>query len=146
MDKSKLNFIIDALMTLLMAALAGIGFLVKYVLITGKERIAVYGRRVELYFLGMDRHEWGAIHYYLGLALAALVILHVVLHWPAIVGVYRRLIPARLARNAVAILFTLTVLFLLAFALLARPRVEEESGLHGKGSFGPRPGLRRIGR
>jgi hypothetical protein len=45
MDKGKINFLVDALMFLCMAALAGIGFLMKYVLIPGKEAWAVYGAK-----------------------------------------------------------------------------------------------------
>ncbi len=146
MEKSKINFIIDVLMTLCMAALAGIGFLVNYVLITGKERIVAYGRRVELYFLGMDRHQWGAIHFYLGLALLGLLVLHVVLHWRVIVGIYRRLVGSAVVRKALALIFTLTVLLLLSFAVFAKPRVEEESGFLGKGKAAPVSGLRRRGR
>ena len=33
----------------------------KYVLIPGKETFAVYGRHVELYLWGMDRHDWGPL-------------------------------------------------------------------------------------
>ena len=36
--KGRLNLIVDALMFLLMAAVAGLGFLMKYVLVPGKER------------------------------------------------------------------------------------------------------------
>ncbi|EDY84544.1 hypothetical protein VDG1235_4175 [Verrucomicrobiia bacterium DG1235] len=34
-----------------------------------------------LSMLGMTRHEWGELHFYVGLAMAALVLLHLALHW-----------------------------------------------------------------
>jgi len=37
-NKSKLNFVIDAVMFLVLMAMAGLGFLMNYVLIPGKER------------------------------------------------------------------------------------------------------------
>ncbi|MEJ5330464.1 MAG: hypothetical protein WHT07_09960 [Desulfobaccales bacterium] len=59
MNRAKLNFVIDALMFLCMAAIAGLGFLMKYVLVPGRETPLLYGRRVDLFFLGLDRHAWG---------------------------------------------------------------------------------------
>ncbi len=53
MSKSRAHFIIDAAMLLCGAALAGIGFLMKFVLIPGKERFVVYGRNVDLFFLAL---------------------------------------------------------------------------------------------
>jgi len=34
-----------------------------------------------LRMLGLDRHEWGELHFYVGLAVAALVLAHLALHW-----------------------------------------------------------------
>ncbi len=59
MDKTKLNFFIDASMFLTMMALAGLGLLIKYVLIPGRIAWAQYGRQMELTWLGLDRHAWG---------------------------------------------------------------------------------------
>jgi hypothetical protein len=71
-DKPKLNFIIDALMFLVMMAMAGLGFLMKYVLIPGKSRWVKYGRNVDLTLLSWDRHDWGELHLYLGFTLLSL--------------------------------------------------------------------------
>jgi len=40
--KSKLNLIIDALLSLCLAAIAGIGFLIKYILVPGYQRREIY--------------------------------------------------------------------------------------------------------
>ena len=63
MDKSKINLIIDAVMFLCVMAIAGIGLLQKFILIPGKNTIAVYGRKVDLFLFSMDRHTWGTIHF-----------------------------------------------------------------------------------
>ena len=56
-NKVKLNFVIDALMFLCMAAIAGMGFLMKYVLLPGRESTIKYGRRVDLSLFGLYRHN-----------------------------------------------------------------------------------------
>jgi hypothetical protein len=57
MTKSKWNFLIDVNMLLFMGIITGIGFLIKYTLIPGSERWDVYGRNVDLSFMGLDRHQ-----------------------------------------------------------------------------------------
>ena len=64
-----------------MSVIIGTGFLIKYTLISGQERWDVYGRKVELYLLGLDRHQWGMIHLILGFVLMGLLIAHIVFHW-----------------------------------------------------------------
>lgn len=90
MDKSKVNLIIDALLFLCVMAITGIGLLMKYVLLPGKETAAVYGRKVDLFLFGMDRHAWGRIHLIIAFVLLGLLTLHVVLHWNMIVSIYCR--------------------------------------------------------
>ena len=68
MDKPKFNFIIDAAMFLCVMALAGLGFLMKYVLPSGRDAWAKYGSNLQLSWLGWDRHDWGDIHLYLAFA------------------------------------------------------------------------------
>ena len=98
MKKSKLNLVIDALLLLCVAAIAGIGLLIKYVLVPGYQRWEIYDRNVDLFFWGLDRHQWGTIHLATGIVFLALLVLHVVLHWSMIVGIYRQLIPNSFAR------------------------------------------------
>ena len=31
--------------------------------------------------LALDRHEWGAIHFYIAACFVSLIIVHIVLHW-----------------------------------------------------------------
>jgi len=128
MTKAKLNLIIDAVMMLVMAALAGLGFLMDLVLIPGRERVLRYGRDVELYMLGWDRHDWGWLHEILGLILLGLLVLHVVLHWGQIVGIYRRLISRAALRKIFAVVFAAVTVLLLLFWLAVSPDVRESAG------------------
>jgi len=130
MTKAKLNLIIDALLLVCLAAIAGIGLLIKYVLIPGFQRWEVYGRNVELLFWGMDRHEWGTIHLCLGGAFVALLVLHLVLHWGAIVALCRRLIPHRALRYLTATILVVLTALLLGFSALVKPQVRQA----GRGS------------
>ena len=125
MTKSKLNLVIDALMLLCMAAMAGIGLLIKYVLVPGQVRWAIYGRNVELYFRGLDRHQWGTVHLAIGLVLIALLVLHIVLHWGMILAIYGSLIPSRLFRWIVVVILICLTAILLAFSCLVKPEVGE---------------------
>ena len=92
MQKSVLNFSINATMTLCMSAIVGIGFLIKYTLISGQERWGIYGRNVEISLLGMDRHQWGMLHLILGFILLGLLVAHIILHWKIITNVYKKLL------------------------------------------------------
>lgn len=50
--QSKLNLIIDAVMFVALALMAGLGFLIKWVLVPGFKRNEIYGSNVELGFFG----------------------------------------------------------------------------------------------
>lgn len=133
MAKSKINLIIDALLLLCIAALAGIGFLMKYVLIPGYQRWEIYDRNVELFFWGMDRHDWGTIHFAIALTFIGLIILHVVLHWGIIVGIYCNLIPSRLARCIITVILILLTVLLFIFPYFVKPELQERSPGRGRG-------------
>jgi hypothetical protein len=87
-------------MFVVMVALAVIGFLIRYTLISGADRWEKFGRNVDMTFFGLDRHQWGTVHLVLGVLLAVLLILHIVFHWDQIVCLFRRLIPAKQPRDA----------------------------------------------
>ena len=123
-DKSKLNLVIDALMFLIIMAMAGLGFLMKYILIPGRERWVKYGRNVNLSLFGWDRHDWGDIHLDLGLIFLGLLVIHLILHWRQIVGLFQRFItPER--RTLVLIAFVVVALLLIYFPFLISPDISE---------------------
>lgn len=122
MKKSKINFIIDALMFFCMSMITGIGFLMYYVLISGREVWDKYGSNIELEFLWMDRHTWGDIHLVFGFALLILLLLHIVLHWKMITGLYKSLISDPKKRRNTALIFIGICFILFIFPFLVKPQ------------------------
>jgi len=117
MNKSKANFIIDVLMFIAMMAMAGQGLLLAYVLVHGREVPEKYGINADLYLFGLDRQAWGDIHLVLGFVLLGLLVVHIVLHWRAILVIYRRLIPNSKSRRIITCLFVMINLLLITFFL-----------------------------
>lgn len=129
-DKSKTNLFIDIIMLILMMAIAGIGLLMKYVLVAGYERNAIYGNRVDLAFLGLTRHEWGTIHLIVSLTFLGLLILHTILHWNMIVCIFKKMLPKRTIRIALASILTIFILLLVSFPLFVEPEIIDKVPMH----------------
>lgn len=135
-DKSKINFTIDSLMLIIMMAIAGIGFLIKFILIPGRERWLLYGTNVELFWLGFDRHEWGTIHLWLGYILLFLLLLHMVLHVKWIINTYTRTIANSVLKNICAFLFVILCFVFILFSFFTTPVVEDSGYASHKGHYG----------
>ena len=124
-NKPKFNLSIDILMFIVMIPIAGIGFLIKYVLVPGFKRNDIYGRDVELYYWGIDRHQWGTIHLILSFVLLFLLLMHIVFHWRQIVGIFKKMVPIKTLR---VILSSLLVVFIFIFGIIPfflTPEIEE---------------------
>jgi len=124
MRKSIFSFAINATMTICMSAIIGIGFLIKYTLISGQERGEVYGRNVELYLLGLDRHQWGMLHLILAFVLLALLIVHIVFHWQVIANVYKKIIKEPVTKKVVALLFIILCVLMIVIPFFIHPEIE----------------------
>jgi len=133
MKRSNLNYLIDIIMFILMMAILGIGFLMKFVLITGQERWIRYGRNVDITFWGMDRHEWGMIHLILGLILIAVLILHLILHWRSIVKFFRNFSGNRSIRISVTSILLIVSISLIILPFLVPINVAELEYGYGYG-------------
>jgi hypothetical protein len=124
MKKPSLNLIVD------MAAFAGFvfltttGVLMRYVLPPGS------GRFVRVF--GLDRHDWGDIHYWVAVVFFAILALHLVLHWKWIVSVVR----GRKAEGSHGWRVSLAIVGLLALMAIATAPVVapvEQTGAPGRG-------------
>ena len=124
MRKPFWNFILNATMTLCMSAIIGIGFLIKYTLLSGQDRKEVYGQNVELYFLDMDRHQWGMIHLILGFVLFGLLIVHVFLHWKIVVAVYQKIVKVKWTKRLIAFGFAIICVLLILVPFFIKPDIE----------------------
>lgn len=81
MKRNTFNFVIDFISLAVMWGLLSTGLLIKYVLPPGSGHwLAVQG---------MNRHDWGEIHFYLAVAVCVLVFVHVLLHWRWVCGTVR---------------------------------------------------------
>ena len=144
MDRSKFSFVIDALMFLGIMALAGLGFLMKYILPPGREVVARYGRNLNLTWLGWDRHDWGDIHLYLAFILLGLLALHLILHWHLIPGLFARLLPHPRWRFRLALIFLLLSLLLIYFPFLITPDMQARGRGGGRRSQAVNPEARVV--
>ena len=81
MKKTDWQYLVDTLLFLCIVGIIFIGFLMGFVLPKGPE-----ASESAKYFLGLHRHQWGNIHFYLSLAFTALVIIHLILSWKWIKG------------------------------------------------------------
>jgi len=132
--KARINFFVDALMLLVGSLLAGTGFLMKYTLLPGYARQAVYGRNVDMFFLGFDRHQWGTLHLWLAFALIALLVLHLLLHTAWIVNMARTMIAGRAAQAIIISAFVLLCLLFVLFSFTVQPQVMDSLNEdHGMG-------------
>jgi len=84
MKRNTLNYLVDLVTFLVMWGLLTTGLLIKYVLPPGTgHRLAVSG---------MNRHDWGEVHFWLAVSVCALAIVHVWLHWQWVCATTRRLL------------------------------------------------------
>ena len=96
MRRATVNFIVDLVAFLSLLALAFTGFIMKYILPPGsggRGRGFRGGRgtgEIED-FWSMTRHEWGDIHFYLAVLFAALMVIHIILHWTWIKNYFKSL-------------------------------------------------------
>ena len=127
MKKSKLNLLIDGAMFLLMMAIAGLGFLIKYILLPGFRENEIYGNNVDLRLGGFDRHQWGSIHFILAIILLFLLLLHIILHWKMIICMWEKMIRKKNFRILASTSFVLLAIILVASPLLIRPKIIESS-------------------
>lgn len=81
MKKLHFNFIIDSAAFAGFVMLTTTGVLMRYILPPGSGHYAT--------IWGMDRHQWGAIHFWISVIFLLTLALHLLLHWRWIVSVVR---------------------------------------------------------
>ncbi len=81
MKKNNLNFAIDALAFVAFVFLTATGVLIRYVLPPGSGHFST--------LWGMDRHDWGQIHFWIAFVLLATLGFHLFLHWRWVVSMVK---------------------------------------------------------
>jgi hypothetical protein len=135
MTKGKVNFIIDATMFLCLAAIIGLGLLMEYIMPPGRRLMEILGSNPYITWLGWDRHDWGDIHLYLALTCLTLLVLHIILHWSQILGLFRRLIPQPSIRFTTALIFLLISVILICFPFMITTQRQTRGRGLGRGHF-----------
>lgn len=79
MKRTSLNFIIDAIAFVGFVFLTTTGILMHYVLPPGSGHYST--------IWGLDRHQWGAIHFWIAVIFFSILTIHLILHWRWIVSV-----------------------------------------------------------
>ena len=115
MKKSSLLLLIDVLMFIFLALMTGLGLMIKYILVPGTKRWDIYGRNVDLTFLGMDRHEWGTVHLIFAILFLSLLVLHIILHWKILVAYVCKIVNTKMEANIMIIAFTIVLFFIIIF-------------------------------
>jgi len=130
-NRTKSNFYIDLAMLIVLAALIGVGILIKFILIPGQERWLVFGQNTELTFLGLNRHEWGTIHLITGIVFFVLFIFHILFHWNMIKCMFQKCIPSKLLRVEVVSVSLFLFTGLIVFPFFVQP--QESAVRRGEG-------------
>ncbi len=122
-EKIKIKLVLDAFMFLALMSMAGIGFLIKFVLVPGDKRNLIYGTGVDLTFLGWDRHQWGTVHLIVSLSFMFLLLIHILLNWQIIVCIFRRMVSAPGLRKVLALVFALICIGLVIVPWFINPEL-----------------------
>jgi phosphotransferase system glucose/maltose/N-acetylglucosamine-specific IIC component len=132
MRRNTLNFLVDFLTLLAIFAMVATGLVLRFVLPPGSG-----GRHGEggLLLWGWGRHDWGDVHFWAAVALAALLVVHVALHWSWVCTMVQRSLrgtnsgqPGVGKRNAYGVGFLLLVVLVFGgFTWYARTAVTHVS-------------------
>jgi hypothetical protein len=125
MTRKTFNTLVDGTAFAGFLLLAASGVLMRYVLPPGSGRFATVW--------GLDRHAWGALHFWIAGALLAVLGLHLLLHWRWISVVVRGTPREASGRRAALGLVGILALLGLALAPLVSPveRRGRTAGTHG---------------
>ena len=81
MVKKRMHAIIDTVAFVFFVFITATGLLMHYILPPGS------GHFMELW--GMDRHEWGKIHFWISVGFLVILALHLILHWRWIISMLK---------------------------------------------------------
>lgn len=129
MKRSTLNYVIDFATFMLLLAMVCTGLILAFVLPPGSGGRG--GGSASVLWSWM-RHDWGDLHFWIAVGLAALLVLHVALHWSWVCGITRHLLgltnnmnASKWKQNLAGVAFLAAMVVLLGgFTLLARASVE----------------------
>lgn len=123
MKNIKFKLLIDILAFIAFLGLVSSGILMHYLLPVGSGRW--------LTILGMNRHEWGNIHFYIATGFFSILALHLVLHWRFIVSLFKNpagvIMPWRVAYG-ISGLIAILVLVLIPLLVPVKEYTDTQTG------------------
>ena len=125
------NFLIDSFGFVLFVLLASTGIIMHYILPPGS------GKSLTIW--GLDRHEWGAIHFWIAVGMLTILALHLIVHWSWITGVFARWKTGEWNYRAMLGIVGVLALLVLALAPLISPvqGVKAPQEEHGREQMQP---------
>ena len=126
MKKSDWQYLVDTLLFVCIVGIVIIGFLMGLFIPKGPT-----APESSKYFLGVHRHQWGNIHFYLSIAFTALVIVHLIFSWKWIKAKATQLFKKRW--GTVLTLTTIASFSVLFFFWIFLPKYSEKFEQHGTG-------------
>ena len=115
MKRNTLNFWIDLISLFVMLGLAWTGLLIHYVLPPGS---GGRGGGHGMTLWGLGRHDYGSIHFYLALALIALMVIHIWLHWSWVCTTVKKLAGMKSVNGSRGIIYGIALLVIIAALML----------------------------
>ena len=101
MNRMRTNIIIDCLMLLSFAVMSFSGSVLQM-------RRVFFANRSP--FMGMSRHVWSDIHLWSAIVVIVLLVLHLILHWKAVDGWFKKSVPNRKLRYFIYFLLAIVTL------------------------------------
>lgn len=128
MKKSDWQYLVDILLFLSIVGIAVIGFLMGLVIPKGPT-----APESTKYFLGLHRHQWSNIHFYLSIAFVVFTIIHVLFNWKWIKSKSQKIFKERWNTALISIAIGSVLLIFLFWALYPRvPGAYEDFGGRAK--------------
>ncbi len=120
----RVNIVLDLVGAFLLSSLAATGALLIWKLPHGSGR----GYAGGVTWLGLGRHEWGDVHFWIALAAVALVLIHVTLHWAWVRAVWPKLVHSRSGAAGLVVLAIMAAVVSAPFLVPVDARVDSRDG------------------
>jgi len=135
--RTQSNIVIDTIGYLAFWVLVSTGIMMKYTLLPGSRR----GANSATSLMGLDRHTWGDVHFWASMVFVTAIMLHLVLHWSWITGMFKKFLNVRPWGVVVPALVLPIVIAFIPMMGLRGFEVEKENSGKNRAGFSSRQNL-----